>query len=187
MMQLISRQRLLWLLLLLFTLWLVLVSIALFYFGNKDYGQFDNNQNWQASAPSTLAIKTLGIMPTTGKQVVHVQQAHCSCNSRTKQHIALFTTDYQLPAEKQFRRKLDQVNAAGLLLPATPAVLIFNNGKLLYAGPYATGPMCSVTNSLIAPILTGEVNLTGLWLNGEAKACRCLASQSSQARPLMLL
>jgi hypothetical protein len=172
--QLISRQRMLWLLLI-FTLWLVLVSVALFYFGNQDYGQFDANQNWQASAPSTLAIEALGIVPSAGKQVVHVQQPHCSCNSRAIQNRAIFTDEYQLPAMRQFQRELGQVNAAGLMLPATPAVLIFNNGKLLYAGPYATGPMCSVSNSLIAPILTGEVTLTGLWLNGEAKACRCLS------------
>ncbi|HAW91989.1 MULTISPECIES: DUF6436 domain-containing protein [unclassified Arsukibacterium] len=162
------------LLLVVFVVWVVLASAGLFYFGNQNYGQFDDSGSWQVSAPKALAIETLGIAPEAGKQVVHVGQPECVCNRLASQHIASFTEAYQLPANKQFYRQLQQVSGAGLMLPATPAVLIFDNGQLIYAGPYATGPMCSVSTSLIAPILKGDVNLAGLWLNGEAKACRCV-------------
>ena len=162
------------LLLVVFVLWVVLASAGLFYYGNRDYGQFDDSGSWQVSAPKALAIETLGIVPGAGKQIVHVGQPECVCNRLASQHIASFTDAYQLSAAKQFYRELKQVSSAGLMLPATPAVLIFDNGQLIYAGPYSTGPMCSVSDSLIAPILKGDVNLAGLWLNGEAKACRCV-------------
>lgn len=162
-----------------FVIWVVVVSAGLFYFGNQNYGQFDDSGSWRVSAPKGLAIATLGIAPGAGKQVVHVGQPECVCNRLASQHIASFTEAYQLSANRQFYRQLTQVTSAGLMLPATPAVLIFDNGQLIYAGPYSTGPMCSVSTSLIAPILKGEVNLAGLWLNGEAKACRCVVKQDA--------
>lgn len=162
------------LLLPLFVVWVVLASAGLFYFGNQHYGQFAGDIDWQNSVTTEFNLSALKVEVTPGIQVVHVQQPNCICNSRAENHMALFAGDYQVPGTSQHRRQLADVVAAGFVLPASPAVLIFENGRLIYAGPYATGPMCSVSDSLIAPILKGDVNLAGLWLNGEAKACRCV-------------
>ncbi len=160
---------------LVFVVWFVLASAGLFYVGNQHYGHFDPSGNWPAIAPKTFSSSALGILAAPGKQVVHVQQTQCSCNRLTKQHISQFTDEYLVPSSAQFKRQLSQVAAAGLPLPAAPAVLIFEDGRLIYAGPYATGPSCSLADSLIAPILRNEIKLPGVWLNGEVKACRCLA------------
>lgn len=163
------------LLLPLFVVWVVVASAGLFYFGNQHYGLFAGDTDWQNSAAADFNLSALNVEVSPGIQVVHVQQRNCICNSRAEDHIALFASDYQVPGSAQHMRALADVAAAGLVLPASPAVLIFDDGQLVYAGPYATGPLCSVSDSLIAPILLKKVQLPGLWLNGEAKACRCLA------------
>tara|TARA_B100001059_G_scaffold235832_1_gene283088 strand:- start:66945 stop:67451 length:507 start_codon:yes stop_codon:yes gene_type:complete len=162
-----------------FVAWVLLASAGLFYFGNQNYGPFAADARWPQQTPAEFNLIALNITGNTGIQVVHVQQPQCSCNSKAKQHIALFDSDYQVPLSAQHQRSLTEVAAAGFNLPASPAVLIFDNGTLIYAGPYATGPLCSVADSLIAPILLKQVTLPGLWLNGEAKACRCLFNPAS--------
>ncbi|KKO46040.1 hypothetical protein WG68_06670 [Arsukibacterium ikkense] len=157
-----------------FGIWLMLSSIGLYYFGNQHYGQFAGETNWQLPPAAAFNLSALGILPKTGIQVIHAQQDNCICNNRAKQHIALFTTDYGVPAQAQLHVKPAQLMQAGFALPASPAVLIFDSGQLIYAGPYATGPLCSVADSIMAPVLLQKVQLPGLWLNGEAKACRCL-------------
>lgn len=159
-----------------FVAWIVLTSIALFNAGNQFYGEFASNSNWSLRAMSSvqLEISALGIDDNAGIQVVHVLQDGCICNDKTLLHKAEFSNLYQLSPSAQFERSVKDVAAAGLDLPATPAILIFNANKLLYAGPYSTGPMCSISDSLIAPILLQQVSLPGTWLNGEAKACRCV-------------
>ncbi len=173
-----TPRRKVWLAVVVFLSWLILSSVALFYFGNQHYGQFDPKlqNNWLNSRSFQLHQLGLAVMP--GIQVVHVQQANCICNSRAKLHITQFEEKYLLAAQAQTQLTYDQVLQAGLTLPATPAVLVFQHGELIYAGPYATGPLCSVSASIIAPIITKAVTLPGLWLNGEAKACRCLVSSN---------
>lgn len=171
-----NRQRVV-LLLPLFIVWVVAASAGLYYFGNQHYGQFSGDTDWRNSAAADFNLSALNVDVSPGIQVVHVQQPTCICNSRAEDHIALFASDYQVPVSAQYRRQLADIAVAGFVLPASPAVLIFNNGRLVYAGPYATGPLCSVSDSLIAPILLKKVRLPGLWLNGEAKACRCLLAE----------
>ena len=166
------------LLLPLFIVWVVAASAGLFYFGNQHYGQFAGDTDWHHSAAAEFHLSALNVDVSPGIQVVHVRQPTCVCNSRAEDHIALFASDYQVPVIAQHQRKLADIAAAGFMLPASPAVLIFDNGLLIYAGPYATGPLCSVSDSLIAPILLKDVQLPGLWLNGEVKACRCLSEYS---------
>lgn len=172
-----NRQRVI-LLLPLFVIWVVVASAGLFYFGNQHYGRFAGDTDWQNSAAAEFKLPALNLEVTPGIQVVHVQQPNCICNDRAREHIALFAGDYQVPVSAQHQREAADIAAAGFVLPASPAVLIFDNGLLIYAGPYATGPLCSVSDSLIAPILLKEIRLPGLWLNGEAKACRCLQDEA---------
>tara|TARA_R110002126_G_scaffold15185_7_gene62497 strand:+ start:1544 stop:2065 length:522 start_codon:yes stop_codon:yes gene_type:complete len=163
----------------LFVIWVVLASAGLFYFGNQHYGTFAPDNHWQNNAPSVFLIEALGIAAAAGKQVVHVQSAKCARNRLVEAHLRQFDEDYKLSADAQFTLQLSQVAAAEFVLPAAPAILIFEDGRLIYAGPYATGPLCSPSDSLIAPILRNEVQLPGRWLNAEAKACRCLINPES--------
>ncbi|MCC5451233.1 DUF6436 domain-containing protein [Rheinheimera sp. UJ51] len=163
---------------LLFISWIAIASIGLYLFGQQYYGLFDQTGVWQRQTSAAFAIERLGIAPANDKQVVHVTQTGCVCNRLAAEHRDLFTHSYQITANRQFQFSAEQLQAAGFSLPAAPAVLIFEQGQLIYAGPYATGPLCSVDDSLIAPILRNTLQLPGLWLNGEVKACRCLVTPS---------
>lgn len=160
-----------------FISWLVLTSLALFNFAGEYYGEFAADTNWQSPAQSAFSLSALGIAVGQSIQVVHVREDNCICNSRAALHQQQFSNLYDLPKQQQFERNVRQIAAAGLRLPATPAVLIFNGGTLLYAGPYATGPLCSVSDSLIAPILRQQITLPATWFNAEAKACRCVVKK----------
>lgn len=164
--------------LVLFIVWVALSSVGLFYYGNQHYGNFDANTNWQTSVAGPLNTAALGITAQAGIQVVHVQQGGCICNTVANQHIALFSREYAVPQPRQYHRQAVDIAATGFSVPATPAVLIFNDGALIYAGPYATGPLCSAADSVIAPLLLKQIQLPGVWLNGEAKACRCVVKQA---------
>lgn len=160
-----------------FVLWLGLTSLALFKFGNENYGVFAFDTNWQNPALAKFNLTSLGIAESAGIQVVHVKQDNCICNNRAQLHQDQFSQQYNIDETAQFSRSIQQVADVGFNLPAAPAVLIFDSGVLLYAGPYATGPMCSISDSLIAPILLQQIKLPGPWLNAEAKSCRCLVKK----------
>ena len=156
--------------LLLFSVWVVVVSAALFYLGQRHYGVFAPDSKWQSN---TFNVSALGLSATSGFQLLHVFADGCVCNARARAHIRQLDI-LQVPkgVQQHFFRPAE-ISAAGFTLPATPAVLIFLQGKLLYAGPYASGPLCALDDSLIAPILKDKVILPGLWLNAETSACRC--------------
>ncbi|MDP2715826.1 DUF6436 domain-containing protein [Rheinheimera sp.] len=163
--------------LLLFSLWIIVASAVLFYLGQRHYGVFAPDKVWHSSA---IDVAAFGLRAAAGFQVLHVFADSCVCNSRAKAHIRQL--DKQLLSEQaeQYFFSPDQIASAGFTIPATPAVLIFSQGKLVYAGPYASGPLCALDDSLIAPILQRKVVLPGRWLNGEAYACRCIAPQSGE-------
>lgn len=156
--------------LLLFGAWIILVSAVLFYLGQRHYGVFAPDGQWYNN---TTDVAAFGLPVTSGFQLLHVFAEGCVCNARARQHIRQL--DKQLLSEQaeQYFFSSDQIVSAGVTLPATPAVLIFSQGKLIYAGPYASGPLCALDDSLIVPILQQQVILPGLWLNAETSACRC--------------
>ncbi|GAB2930071.1 hypothetical protein GCM10027181_31290 [Rheinheimera gaetbuli] len=156
--------------LLLFGGWIILMSALLFYLGQRHYGVFAPDKVWHST---TIEAAAFGLTAASGFQILHVFADGCVCNARAKAHIRQLNT-LQIPedVEQHFFSPADTASA-GFTLPATPAVLIFFQGKLLYAGPYASGPLCAVDDSLITPILKQQVILPGLWLNAETSACRC--------------
>ena len=155
--------------LLLFGGWIILASAVLFYLGQRHYGVFAPDGQWY----NTTDAVAFGLPVASGFQLLHVFAEGCVCNARARQHIRQL--DKQLLSEQveQYFFSSDQIVSAGVTLPATPAVLIFSQGKLIYAGPYASGPLCALDDSLIVPILQQQVILPGLWLNAETRACRC--------------
>lgn len=161
--------------LLLFFAWLIFSSVLLYRFGFAHYGTFDDKQLWRFDSAG-LRLSQLAIPEVAGWQVVHVLDKNCGCSRLAKSHASLFRELYQLPVEQQLYRSAAELTAAGFTLPAVPAVLLFDHGKLIYAGPYASGPLCSTNNSFLTGLISRQTQLEGLWLNGESKACRCLVS-----------
>ncbi|MDP5141522.1 DUF6436 domain-containing protein [Rheinheimera baltica] len=164
---------------LIFFLWLISISAGLFFFGNQNYGIFDSAGMWYQHDASQFSITQLGIDEIAGTQVVHVRQEACPCNKLTDRHKEAFSRLYHLPDAVQFEREMLDIHRTQFRLPATPAILIFRAGKLIYAGPYSSGPMCSGSNSFIAPIIRDEMILKGAWLNGEVNTCRCVVNSTS--------
>lgn len=164
--------------LLLFFSWLLISSLVLFRFGFAYYGTFDEEQRWQINAPS-LTLAQLAIPVTAGWQVVHVLDPRCGCSRFAKEHAAMFTSLYDLAEQQQTYRTAQELVAAGFVIPAVPAVLLFDHGTLIYAGPYASGPLCSTQHSFLHSLISRQTQLEGLWLNGESKACRCLVTPTS--------
>lgn len=162
----------------LFVSWLLLSSLALFRFGFSHYGEFDPELRWSATEPQ-LKLATLQIPDTRGWQLVHVLDSQCGCSRLAQQHVATLSQQLQLSASQQHYRSVAELAAVGFQLPAVPAVLVFEHGSLRYAGPYASGPLCSASNSFLPALLAGQSRLPGSWLNGETKACRCLVSPAT--------
>jgi len=156
--------------LLLFVSWIVVSSVLLFYLGNRHYGTFAAELPWQTGS---VSLQDLAISATEPLQLVHVFDEHCVCNTRARAHIRKLNINQTFAGTAQHFLSPAKLLAHGFSLPATPAVLIFFNGELKYAGPYASGVMCAVDDSLIVPILKQELMLPGLWLNGDTTACRC--------------
>lgn len=163
-----SRQ--VWLGALILIAWVAASSAALYYFNFRDYGEFDPQQRWLA-ADKALQLTDLGITSIDPGQMtlVHVRSPGCSCNTYVQAHITDLSGDF-----KQHTRTLATVTATGFTVPATPLALVFKGNQLYYAGPYASGPFCNSEDSLIADLLSGNVNLPGSYRNGLVKACRCL-------------
>lgn len=159
--------------LLLFSLWIIVVSAVLFYLGQRHYGVFAPEQVWHSR---DIDVSAFGLTASAGFQVLHVFADGCVCNSRARAHIRQLDKQLTPVQTEQYFFSPDQIVSAGFIIPATPAVLIFSQGKLLYAGPYATGPLCALDDSLITPILQKKIILPGPWLNGETSACRCILS-----------
>lgn len=157
----------------LFLVWFLFVSVALYQMSFADYGEFDPSYKWHGLRV-TLDRDKLQLPKQQDWQLVHVLPKHCRCSALAEQHRKDISVELSLTDDQQFYRTVEQVEAAGLQLPAVPAVLVFNAGKLVYAGPYASGPRCSTTHSFLPALIRGNVQLPATWLNGETKACRCV-------------
>jgi hypothetical protein len=148
--------------------WFVASGYVLYYFTFGNYGEFDPEQQWLTVQP-TLSLGDLNIDNQEGLTLVHVRAPFCSCNPLADAHKDTIGEHIH-----QYQRSANEVHHAGFTLPATPAALIFDDDTLIYAGPYASGAFCSVEDSLIEDILSGEQQLAGTYLNGLVRACRCL-------------
>lgn len=154
--------------------WVGVTAWLLYYFTFANYGEFDPNQAWLGTTP-TLTLSQLTDTPSeSGLSLVHVRSRLCSCNPLADAHTATIPEHVN-----QHWVDAKRVSETGFVLPATPAALIFSEGELIYAGPYASGAFCAVEDSLIEDILNGSQQLAGSYLNGLVRACRCLTSEST--------
>jgi hypothetical protein len=157
-----------------FVSWAAFSTAALFLVGNQYYGTFAPEGAWQDINPQALTTDGLGLTKHSGFHIVHVRQKGCKCNRQADQFRIFLAGEHIVNKYEQHDIDIDQLAKMDIVLPASPAVLIFQHGQLIYAGPYASGPLCTVDENIITPILQEKTTLAGLWLNGETKSCRCI-------------
>lgn len=156
----------------LFTIWVGITGAVLYYLTFGNYGEFDPRQEWLQIQHSP-SIEQLGFKPADGLTLIHVRDAYCSCNPLANAHTSIVPQDVP-----QHWLSAEQLRGTGFSVPATPMALIFDGEQMIYAGPYASGPLCSPGNSLIEDILHQEQQLAGLYLNGLIRSCRCLSAST---------
>ena len=168
----LKSQRLGWALLL---MWFLLTSLLLFRFGKTDYGEFDPKlqlQQYPKQLPALLSLSGAGANQTV---LLHVLDPTCRCTALAENHLQqLQPTFVAQPHLLQKSLTIEQLQAAGIEVPATPLLIMIRNKQLIYSGPYASGPACSVNDSLLDAVLQQRISTPGSWLNSETAACRCL-------------
>lgn len=164
-----------WLLLL---LWLVASSVLLYRFGQSDYGEFDPQRQLQQH-PSKLSTLLRLSHATAGETVfIHVLDPACRCAALAEKHLQQLQPSLQNHANlRQFTMTPDQLTQAGIAVPATPMIIVLRHQQHIYSGPYASGPACSIGDSLLEQVLQQKLQTPASWLNSETAACRCLHQQ----------
>lgn len=159
-------------------LWLVTMSTALFFFGQGQLQTFDHDGRLVKQTSemnfdqefSQLLTKEVGSLVNT---VVHFKQSACPCQSVGSIHInsvKQLATEF---AQTNVELNLSEVPALGAIIPATPAVAVFDeNGELNYLGPYSSGFYCSVGNGIVEPFINKTVEL-GATIVTQAAGCYC--------------
>jgi hypothetical protein len=159
-------------------LWLVVSSVLLFRFGQSDFGEFDPNlQLQQHQTKLRDFIQLSGARP--GETILlHVLDPACRCAVLAEDHIAQLQPSLQgIPQVRQLTLLPIQLQQAGIVVPATPMIIVLRNQQHIYSGPYASGPACSIGDSLLDQVLQQKLQTPASWLNSETAACRCLDQQ----------
>lgn len=163
---------------LLLVVWIGCSVFAFYGFFLSHYGVFDEHREWnQHTALVIQGSENVSLQWSTNAQwqAVLISDKSCSCSSYAKEHLqrmrqrqaSLETRELELADAGSLEQSLQ------LKIVATPMLLLFQNQKLMYAGPLATDLMCSDNSSILDGIINGTSQLPGVWLNGESSACRC--------------
>lgn len=144
--------------------WALVSLSVLAFFEQQQYGVFDPmGQLQQLQAPTVLSAANM---------LIAVIDPACGCARAARSHLQQLQR--QLPGLQMQELTPAQWREIGPALPATPAVLWYQQQQLRYAGPLAQGPLCGGDGDLLLPLLQGKQRLAGAWLNSETVACRCL-------------
>lgn len=109
------------------------------------------------------------------RSVVHFTSQDCVCDSFASRHQNTFKD--LLSDQKYSYHIVTVVEGAplALMLPATPAVAIFDDqGKLSYLGPYAAGMGCYAGPGFVEQIVSYVLSEpAGAWVNSDNQGCYC--------------
>jgi hypothetical protein len=165
-----SRKRVLAVVIL--TAWVPASLVLLDQFGKSYTGVFDpDDRLWSLTSAYTLLESQFGLSKSHAT-VIHVLDENCACYDQTVQHLQYLSQSMPDGVEQIFQSVSD-MQQLGIDVPATPMIILMNEGQLNYAGPYATGPLCTAQTDILLPIVKGDVLLSGPWLNSAAVSCRC--------------
>jgi hypothetical protein len=157
-------------------LWLVVSSVLLFRFGQSDFGEFDPTRQLQQHQTKLRDFIQLSGASTMETVLLHVLDPACRCAVLAEDHIAQLQPSLQgIPQLRQLTLLPIQLQQAGIVVPATPMIIVLRNQRHIYSGPYASGPACSIGDSLLDQVLQQKLQTPASWLNSETAACRCLS------------
>ncbi|WP_348731368.1 DUF6436 domain-containing protein [Rheinheimera texasensis] len=147
--------------------WALLSLLLLARFEQQRYGVFD-------PGGQLTQLQLRPYTPDAGAaMLIAVIDPACGCARAARAHLQQL--QQQQPGLQLQEMTPAQWREYGPALPATPAVLWYQQHQLRYAGPLAQGPLCSSNTDLLLPLLQGRQRLAGVWLNSETVACRCLS------------
>lgn len=147
--------------------WALLSLSVLALFEQQRYGVFD-------PSGQLAQLQLQPYTPDAGSaMLIAVIDPACGCARAARAHLQQL--QQQQPELQLQEMTPAQWRAYGPALPATPAVLWYQQQQLRYAGPLAQGPLCSSNADLLLPLLQGRQRLAGVWLNSETVACRCVS------------
>ncbi|WP_026375995.1 DUF6436 domain-containing protein [Aestuariibacter salexigens] len=111
---------------------------------------------------------------------IHITADDCICDFTSRQHRHSVA---QLAEQQGFHNVFINLAESGTesiatVLPALPAVAVFENGELTYFGPYSSGIYCSAGNGLVEPWLTRETDSAAFSMPDtvipyDAEGCYC--------------
>lgn len=147
-------------------IWIAAMLTGLWWYQARHIRPFDTSATLFDGAELQLPTDIAGPGPL---RLVHFWEPACPCNAGNQQHLAEIMHEFaadvqfyhvqkkgskgQLPAPLQTMQQIHHMPGSELL-PASPAVAIFNHyGQLAYFGPYSEGAVCNSSNSFIEPVL----------------------------------
>lgn len=167
----------------LIVLWFAIVLTGLWWLIDARLVWFDSHGRLQQQVTDTNFEQRLARQVSAGvgdltSAVVHVASNSCRCNWRTRGHQQAIVREVDALGGRNISIDIDQYPGLQRLIPATPAVIIFDqNSQLVYLGPYADGAFCSSATSfveeLIPAVRATERPRNSGWINMVAKGCYC--------------
>lgn len=163
--------------------WAGSLLAGILFFGQRQLHPFDPNgvllhQSTSADFDAALVSTLLNnhIQPNT---VLHIGSAqHCYCDSVTAPHQLQLAQVLENEGYNVKTVTLDSAPSLAKVIHATPALIIVDNqSKLRYLGPYAVGYGCFTGNTLVEQIATLATQTTynGAVINADAQGCFCTA------------
>ncbi|MFG1498521.1 DUF6436 domain-containing protein [Saccharospirillum sp. HFRX-1] len=161
--------------------WLVLITLAFWWFQFRLIQDFDADQRILQSYPDLdqYVTELTALLPTPALRepltVTIVRTDDCRCNRFSVDHLEDLTQRYGQHARFRYQQLTDLPAGLRSLVPATPFAAIQNSqGELLYAGPINTGLECTSGSSLLENYLS-EPDSAPLQVPLLARGCYCSA------------
>lgn len=149
--------------------------VAFIYFTNARLADFDPTGRLAELSPMDItSFKSNGntISFTDNKLTVfHLLSANCHCNKLNNEHISSID---KMANSLNFSIKKINVEQSDII-PSLPAILVVDEqGKLMYLGPYSQGLSCSKSSSFVETVLNNfKAGYNSELMVKEAKGCYC--------------
>ncbi|WDT86315.1 DUF6436 domain-containing protein [Alteromonas sp. 009811495] len=165
----------------LLVLWAVSILTALLFYGQRQLSEFDPNGNLlhQSTSPTfdedvIALLKDNGVSAGT---IVHIGTSQdCYCETLTAPHQTQLIERFNLLDFNLMTFNIENTPSLKRILTRVPALMIVDNEfRLRYLGPYATGYGCFTGKNLVERIVTYTQSspYQGAVVNADAEGCFC--------------
>ena len=160
--------------------WVALLLLGLAFLPIYKQVEFDPESRLLMSSMNmtidqSMVQKMANEIDDLSNTIVHFTSNECLCDSFAERHRGSFEN---LLGEQGYTSQFININAdskLATLLPATPAVAIFDEqGQLSYLGPYAAGIGCFAGAGFVEQIVNYVLaKPEGAWINSDNQGCYC--------------